>query len=39
MTVIQEVKYKNSGSITSQGMTMLYSGGTKHARGLLHSER
>lgn len=34
ITAIQEVRWEDSGSITSQGMTMLYSGGTKHKRGV-----
>lgn len=32
ITAIQEVRWEDSGSITSQGMTMLYSDGTKYER-------
>jgi exonuclease III len=34
ITAIQEVRWEDSGSITSQRMTMFYSGGTKHKRGV-----
>ncbi|KAF0759690.1 craniofacial development protein 2-like [Aphis craccivora] len=30
ITAFQEVRWEDSGSITSQGMTMFYSGGTKY---------
>lgn len=34
ITAIQEVRWEDAGHITSQGMTMFYSGGTKHERGV-----
>jgi len=32
ITAVQEVRWTNSGSLKSQGMTLLYTGGDKHER-------
>jgi hypothetical protein len=34
ITAIQKVKWTSSGSLKSQGMNLLYSGGDKHERGV-----
>lgn len=34
ITAIQEVRWTSSGSSKSQGMTIFYSGGDKHERGV-----
>jgi len=34
ITAIQEVRWKSSGSLKSQGNTLLYSGGDKHECGV-----
>jgi len=39
ITAIQEVRWEDSGSITSQEMTIVYSGGTKYERGVGLIER